>query len=63
MNYVNHRMAGRKREVSIAADALHSLSVEDTVFIKKFAYESVERHRAKSRSHTPGRRPLGICRL
>jgi hypothetical protein len=41
-----------KREVSIAADASHSLSVEYMVFIKKVAYESVERHRAKSCSHT-----------
>jgi hypothetical protein len=36
-------MAGRKREVSVAADASHSLSVEYAVFIK-ITYESVEGH-------------------
>jgi hypothetical protein len=37
-------MAGRKWEVSITADASHSFSSEFTVFIKKFGYESFERH-------------------
>jgi hypothetical protein len=46
-------MAGRKREVSVAADASQSVSVENTVFIKKTAYESVERHRVKSRFRKP----------
>jgi hypothetical protein len=55
-------MAGRNREVRVTAEASHSLSVEYTVFMKNIAYKSVERHRAKSRSRTPGRRPLGICR-
>jgi hypothetical protein len=41
-------MADRKMEVSVAADASHSLSVRYTVFIKKFAYESVERHRSNA---------------
>jgi hypothetical protein len=41
-------MAGRKWEVSVASDALHLLSVEYTVLLKKAAYESVERHRVKS---------------
>jgi hypothetical protein len=56
-------MAGRKREAGSTADISHFFSVEYTVFIKKIAYESVERHRAKPRSHTPRRRPLEICRL
>jgi hypothetical protein len=43
---------GWQLEVSVAADASHSLSVEYLVFIKKIAYESIERHRAKSCSHT-----------
>jgi hypothetical protein len=56
-------MAGRKWEVSVAADPSYSLSVEYTVFVKSIAYESTERHRVKSRPPAPGRRPLGICRL
>jgi hypothetical protein len=56
-------MAGRKREARATAHALHSLSVDCTVIIKKIAYESVERHRAKPRFRTPGHRPVGICRL
>jgi hypothetical protein len=35
-------MAGWKQEVSIAADASPSLSVEYMVFIKKIAYKLVE---------------------
>jgi hypothetical protein len=51
-------MAGRKWEVSVATDASHSLSVECPVFVKETAYESVEQHRAKPRSHTPGLQPV-----
>jgi hypothetical protein len=51
-------MAGRKRKFSVAADASHPLSIANMSFIKKIAYESVERHRVKSRSHTPGFRPV-----
>jgi hypothetical protein len=43
-------MACRKREDSVADDASPSLSAEYTVFMK-ITYESVERHRAKSRFH------------
>jgi hypothetical protein len=53
-------MAGRKREVTATFNFSPSLSVEYTVFIKKIAYESIERHGVKSRFHNPGRRPVGI---
>jgi hypothetical protein len=53
---VNHRLAGRKIEVSVAADASRSLTVEYTVFIKKIPYESAVGHRVKSRF----RKPVGI---
>jgi hypothetical protein len=43
---VNYRMAGRKREFSVAADVSHYLSVECPVFMKKIVCESVERHGA-----------------
>jgi hypothetical protein len=45
-------MAGRKREVSVAADASHFLSVEYAVFVKRIAYESAKRHSQISLSHT-----------
>jgi hypothetical protein len=45
-------MAGRKREAKATAEVSNSLPGEYTVFIKKIAYVSVERHRAESRSHT-----------
>jgi hypothetical protein len=54
-------MAGRKWEARAMADASHSLSVKNTVFIKMIAYESAERHRAKSRFREAGRRPVGIA--
>jgi hypothetical protein len=44
---VNDRMVGRNGEVSVAADASHSLSFGDMVFIKKIAYESVEGHKSQ----------------
>jgi hypothetical protein len=55
-------MAGRKWEVSDSADASHSFSLEYTVLIKKISNESVERHIVRI-ALTPGRRPVGICRL
>jgi hypothetical protein len=51
-------MADRKREVSVAADTPHSISVEYTVFIIKIACESVERYRVKSDFRKPDLRPV-----
>jgi hypothetical protein len=47
-------MADRKREASVAADASHPFSVQNTVFINTIGYESAEG------SPMPGSRPLRI---
>jgi hypothetical protein len=45
-------LAGRQWEVSVAAGASHSWSVEYTVFIKKIPCESVERERESNFAFT-----------
>jgi hypothetical protein len=55
-------MAGRKLEISVAADASHSLSVEYAVFVNILPTNQLN-DTVKSHSPTLGLRPLGICRL